>query len=69
MIDYLLFNNTQLVVNSFKTLSMYTKPMSRYGHFKMQQVLYILFYSSNTCKNQNLNNYFKFVVHHLLFVV
>ena len=48
---------------------MYSKPKLRYGHFKMQQVLYIVFYTSNTCKNRNLKNYFKIVLHDLLFVV
>ena len=42
---------------------MYSNPMLRYEYFKMQQVLYIVFYSSNTCKNRNLENYFKIVVH------
>ena len=64
MIDYLLFNNTKWNVNLLKNSIVYSNPMLRYGHFKMQQVLYIVFYSSNACKNQNLNNSFKIVVHH-----
>ena len=63
MIDYLLFNNTNRVVNLLKNSIMYSKPKLSYGHFKMLQVLYIVFYSSNTCKNRNLKNYFKYVVH------
>ena len=63
MIDYLLFDNTNRVVNLLKNSIKYSKPKLRYGHFKMQQVLYIVFYSSNTCKNLNLKNYFKIVVH------
>ena len=42
---------------------MYNKPKLRYGHFKMQQVLYIVFYNFNTCKNRNLENYFKINEH------
>ena len=42
---------------------MYSKPNLRYGHFKNEQVLYIVFYSANACKNRNLENYFKIVVH------
>ena len=69
MIDYLLFNNTKWDVNLLKNSIMYSKPKSRYGHFKMQQVLCIVLYNSNTCKNRNLKNYFKIVVHDWLFVV
>ena len=69
MIDYLLFNNNKWDVNLFKNSIMYSKQKLRYGHFKMQQVLYIVLYSSNTCKNRNLVNYFKIVVHDWLFVV
>ena len=36
-----------------KNSIMYSKPNLRYGHCKMQQVLYIVFYSSNTYKNRN----------------
>ena len=50
-------------VNLLKNSIMYSKLKLRYGHFKMQQVLYIVFYGSNTCKNRNLKNYFKIVVH------
>ena len=67
MIDYLLFNETKWVVNLLKNSIMYSTIKLRYGHFKTQQVLYIVFYSSNTCKNRNLVNYFKIVVHYLLF--
>ena len=63
MIDYLLFNNKNLNVNLLKNLIMYSKRKLRYIHFKMQQVLYIVFYSCNSCKNRNLENYFKIVVH------
>ena len=45
-----------------KNSIMYTSRKLRYGHFKMQQVLCIMFYSCNTCKNKNLENYFKIVV-------
>ena len=69
MIDYLLFNNTRWDVNFCQNLIMYSNPKLRYGLFKMQQVLYIVFYSSNTCNNGNLENYFKIVVHDWLFVV
>ena len=48
---------------------MYSKLKLRYGHFKMSQVLYIVFYSSNTCKNRNLENYFEINVRDGLFVV
>ena len=48
---------------------MYGQQKLRYGHFKMQQVLYIVFYVSNTCKNRNLENYFQIVVHDLLIVI
>ena len=41
----------------------------RYGHFKVWLLLYIVFYSCNACKNKNLKNCFKIVVHHWLFVV
>ena len=50
MIDYLLFNNTKRDVNFCQNSIMYSKPNLKYGHFKMEQVLYIVFYSSNTCK-------------------
>ena len=63
MIDYLLFNNTKWVVNLLKNSIMYSKPKLRYGHFKMQQVVYIVFYSPNICKNRNLKNYCQIVVH------
>ena len=43
---------------------MYSKQKFRYGHFKMQQVLYIVYYSSNLCKNRNLKNYFKINLHY-----
>ena len=43
--------------------------MLGYGHFKMQQVEYIVFYRFNTCKKRNLENYFKIVVYDCLFVV
>ena len=69
MFDYWLFNHTKLDVNLLKNLMMYSKPKLRYGHVKMQQILEIVFYSSNKCKNGNLKNYFKFVVHDSLFVV
>jgi len=63
MIDYLLFNNKKLNVNLLKNSIMYSTVKMRYGHFKMQQVLYIVFYSTNTSKNRNLKNYFKINVH------
>jgi len=69
MIDYLLFNNKKWDGYLLKNSMMYSKPNLRYGHFKMQQVLYIVFYSSNACKNGNIENYFKIVVHDWLFVV
>ena len=69
MIDYLLFNKTKWDVNFCQNSIMYSKLNLKYGHVKMQQVLYIVFYSSNTCKNRNLENYFKIVVHDWLFVV
>ena len=69
MIDYLLFNNTKWDVNLLKNSIMYSTIKIRYGNFKMKQVLYIVFYNSNTCKNRNLVNYFKIVVHDWLFVV
>ena len=69
MIDYLLFNNKNWDVNLLKNNIMYGQQKLRYGNFKLQQVLYIVFYSSNTCKNQNLENCFKIVVHDWLFVV
>ena len=59
IIDYLLFNNKKLDVNLLKNSIMYSKPKLRYGHFKMQQVLYIVLISSNTCKNRNFKNCFK----------
>ena len=68
MIDYLLFNNTKWDVNFLKNSIMYSKPKYRYGHFKMQQVLYIVFYRSNACKNGNSETYFKIVVHDWSFV-
>ena len=63
MIDYLLFNNTKQDVNLCQSSIMYNKIKLRYGHFKMQQVLYIVFYSFNTCKNRNLKNYFEINAH------
>ena len=69
MIHYLLFNNTKWDVNMLKNSIMYSKLKLRYGHFKVEQVLYIVFYHSNTCKKGNLKNYFKIVVHDWLFVV
>jgi len=63
MIDYLLFNNKKGDVNFLKNSIMYGKQNLTYGHLKMQQVRYIVFYSSNVCKNRNLVNYFKTVVH------
>ena len=63
MIDYLLFNNTKCDVNLLKNSIMYSKPKLRYRHFKMQQVLYIVFYSLYTFKNRNLKNYIKIAVH------
>ena len=64
MIDYLLFYNTKSDVNLLKNSIMYSKKKLRYGHFKMQQVLYIVFYSSNACKSKSLKNNFKTIVHH-----
>ena len=69
MIDNLLFNHTKWDVNLCKNSIMYSKPKMRYGHFEMQQVLYIVFYSSNTCKNHSLKNKFKIVVRDWLFIV
>jgi len=69
MIDYLLFNNKKWDGYLLKNSMMYSKPNLRYGQFKIQQVLYIVLYSSNTCKNRNLENYFKIVVHDWLFVI
>ena len=69
MIDYLLFNTTKWDGNLFKNSMMYSKPKFRYGHFKMQQVLYSVFYSSNTCKNRNFENSLKIAVRDWLFVV
>ena len=69
MINYLLFNDTKWDVNLLKNSIMYSTIKIRYGHFKMQQVLYIVFYSSNTCKNRTLKNYFKINVTDWLFVV
>ena len=43
MTDYLLFNNTKADVNLLKNSIMYSKINLRYGHLKMQQVLYIVF--------------------------
>ena len=63
MIDYLLFNNTKLDVNVLKNLIMYSKPKLGYGHFKMQHVLYTVFYNSNICKNKNFENSLKIAVH------
>ena len=63
MIDYLLFNNTKWDVYLLKKSIMYSKPKLRYGHFKMQQVLYTVCYSSNICKNVNFENSLKIVVH------
>ena len=54
MIDHLLFNNKKLDVNLLKNSIMYSTLKMRYGHFKMPQVLYIVFYNSDTCKNQIL---------------
>ena len=64
MIDYLLFNHTKWDVNLRQNSIMYCKPKMRYGHLKMQQVLYIVICSSNTCKNGNLKNYYEINVHH-----
>ena len=69
MIDYLLFYNTKWDVNLLKNSIMYSKPKLRYGHYKMQQVLYIVLYSSNKCKNRNFENSLKIVVPDWLFVV
>ena len=69
MIDYLLFNNTKWDVNLLKNSIMYSKPKLRYGHFKMQQVLYTVYYNSNICINRNFQNSLKIAVHDWLFVV
>ena len=69
IIDYLLFNHTKGDINLLKNSIMYSKPNLWYRHFKMQQVLYIVFYSSNTCKKRNLKSYFKIDVRDWLFVV
>ena len=69
MIDYLFFNNKKWDVNLMKNSIVYSKPKLKYGQFKMQQVLYIVFYSSNTCKKRNFENSLKIVVHDWLFVV
>ena len=53
MIDYLLFNHSKWNVNLLKNSIMYTLPKLRCEHFKIPQVLYFVFYNSNTCKNQN----------------
>ena len=66
MIDYLLFNNTKLDVNLLKNSIMYSKPKLRYGHFKMQQVLYTVLYNSNICINRNFQNSLKISVHVIL---
>ena len=69
MIEYLLFNNTKWDVYLLKNSIMYSKQKLKYGHFKMQQVLYFVFYSSNTCKNWNFENSLKIAVQDWLFVV
>ena len=69
MIDYLLLNNTKWDVNLLKNSIMYSKPKLRYGHFKMPQVLYTVFYRSNTCKNRNFENSLKIAILDWLFVV
>ena len=69
MIDFFLFHNTKWDVNLLKNSIMYSKSKLRYGHFKMQQVLYIVFYSSNTCKNHNWKTTLKllYMIDYLLF--
>ena len=64
IIDYLLFNSTKWDINLWKNSITYAQPTLTYGHFKVRLLLLIVFYSSNTCKNQNLKNSFKIVVHH-----
>ena len=63
MIDYMLFNNTKRDINFLKNSIMYSKPKFRYGHFKMQQVLYTVFYNTNICKNRYFKNSLKTAVH------
>ena len=52
--DYLLSNHTKSHIKFLKNSNMYRKTMLRYGRFKFLQLLYIVFYSYNECKNQNL---------------
>ena len=48
---------------------MYRKSMFRYARFKFLQLLYIVFYGSNECKNQNLKSTSKlfYIIDYLLF--
>jgi len=68
VVKYWLFD-TKWNINLWENSIMCTSPKLRYGHFKVWQLLYILFYCCNACKNQNLKNCFKIVVYHWLFVV
>jgi len=54
MIDYLLFSHSKWNVNLGKNSIMYILLKLRCAHFKNKQIVYILFYSSNTCKNRKI---------------